>query len=364
MTNPKPQNINVLGLMSGTSLDGIDAAILQTNGTTIANPGKTLFLPYSKTTRKTLHKLIKTTPQHNPKLLAHAEKTITKRHAKTIKKILKHQKIKPILIGFHGQTIHHNPQSQQTTQIGNPQHLANLTRINVIADFRQNDIKHGGEGAPLAPLYHNALVKRDKIAEPCAIINIGGVANITYIHKNKILAFDTGPGNALLNDWCLQHTGKPLDQNGKLAAIGEAKEKTITEYLQNPYFQKTPPKSLDRNTFSLTPVQNLSPENGAATLTLLTAKTIAAAQNYLPVEPKQWIITGGGRHNPTLIKILQNTLAKPLKTAEEIGWNGDMMEAQAFAYLAARSLANLPISLPSTTGAPKPLTGGKLYKPQ
>ncbi|HXJ00053.1 MAG TPA: anhydro-N-acetylmuramic acid kinase, partial [Micropepsaceae bacterium] len=265
-------------------------------------------------------------------------------------------------IGFHGQTILHRPAERRTWQIGDGAALARATGIAVVNEFRLADVAAGGQGAPFVPLYHLALTAR--MARPLVVVNIGGVANVTFIGTNgDILAFDTGPGNGPLDDWALDHTGEAVDRDGKLARAGRVNEAILGAMLRHPSFSQTPPKSLDRLDFSVDPVKGLSAEDGAATLTAFTAAAIARSREHMPEVPKAWIICGGGRHNPALMNQLRARLSGKVLTAEDAGWRGDTIEAEAFAYLAVRSVRGLPLSLPSTTGVPTPMPGGRLHRP-
>jgi anhydro-N-acetylmuramic acid kinase len=266
------------------------------------------------------------------------------------------------LIGFHGQTILHRPDQRWTWQIGDGALLARLTGIDVINDFRSADVAAGGQGAPLMPLYHAAMARRSGLAEPLVVVNIGGVAQVTYIDGETILAFDTGPGNAPIDDWMQRHTGKPVDENGALAATGRIDEWAMDVMLDDPFFVKVPPKSLDRMDFGTKAVEWLSPADGAATLTAFTAGALARAAEHFPQLAKSWIVSGGGRHNNTLMEMLKHRVGPQVVKADDVGWNGDALEAEGFAYLAMRAKRGLPLSLPTTTGVTRPMTGGKYWK--
>ncbi len=250
-----------------------------------------------------------------------------------------------------------------TVQLGDGRLLADRTGIPVIFDMRADDVAAGGQGAPLVPVYHRALAAA--ISEkPVAFVNIGGVANVTWIgREGELIAFDTGPGNALLDDWALRHTGDATDFDGRLASQGKIEESVVAQFLGDSYFEEPPPKSLDRNSFAGVDLTGLSPEDGAATLVAVTARTIALAAEWFPERPAQWIICGGGRKNPAIMTALRNALSN-VRNAEEAGFDGDAMEAEAWAYLAVRCLLKLPISFPGTTRAPTPLTGGVSANPR
>jgi anhydro-N-acetylmuramic acid kinase len=350
-----------IGLMSGTSLDGVDAALLHTDGVRVKRSDFTLTLPYSEEFRARLRASL---GQEGP--LPEIERELTLIHAQAVRELIdKAGGIFVDLIGFHGQTIFHRPREGKTRQIGDGPLLHQLTGIPVVYNFRSADVAAGGEGAPLVPIYHAALAH--DLAKPLAVLNIGGVANVTWIGRNgELLAFDTGPGNAPIDDWTLRHTGDPLDRDGKLAMAGNINEASVTAFLAHPYFATSPPKSLDREDFTrriAALVEDLSPPDGAATLTAFTAASIAAAARHFPQSPKRWLVCGGGRHNPVLMEILRTRLAEPVEPVENVGWNGDSLEAEAFALLAVRSLYRMPLTFPGTTGIKSPLTGGRMANP-
>lgn len=361
MITPHARLYRAIGMMSGTSMDGIDCALVETDGEQIVNilPPKLLY-PYSDAERDLLRSV-----QGGKGDVAHAEHELTHIHTRAIKAFLtdfnlKHEDID--LIGFHGQTIFHNPGQRVTWQIGNGLQLAQETGIKVISQFRVMDVAAGGQGAPLVPLYH--LARAGGLPRPLAILNIGGVSNVTYIGADdSLIAFDTGPGNALIDDWLLQHTGQRLDEGGRLASTGRVFQNVIDEVLARPFFAKCPPKSLDRHDFHTTDLSNLSVADGAATLTSLTVQTIAAANTHFPQPPVAWYITGGGRHNATMMAMLAAALDAPVQPVEALGWDGDFLEADAFGYLAVRAYRQLPLTLPSTTGVKFPLSGGVLHRP-
>ncbi len=271
------------------------------------------------------------------------------------------------VIGFHGQTLLHRPERGLTVQIGDGRVLATRLGIPTVYDFRAADVAAGGQGAPLAPLYHRALVRHLGREPPVAVLNIGGVANVTFIDGDAVVACDTGPGNALLDDFLRVRTGQTLDTDGKTAAAGHVNEAAVERLLSHEYFAMPPPKSLDRNDFRgwvADAIDDSSIEDGAATLTALTAAAVARIVPRLPRPPATWIVSGGGARNPTLMRMLAERLAPAhVEAAHAVGWSINSLEAQACAYLAVRSLRGLPITLPTTTGAPRPLTGGVLVKP-
>ncbi len=355
-----------LGLMSGTSLDGIDVALLETDGQTIVNRGPSATYSYTQEQQSQLRlALVDALKIHKredrPASLAATETAITQWHADAVHKFIQHFHLsdsKIDLIGFHGQTVLHKPEAKLTVQLGNGSALAKATGIDVVFDMRAADVAAGGQGAPLVPAYHRALAPET----PIAFVNIGGVANVTYVGPDdELLAFDTGPGNALLNDWMMKHTGHAFDDGGKIALKGQVSRSHLAMAMAHFYFKEKPPKSLDRNSFAKLSFASLSVEDGAATLAAITAYSIAKAQDWFPKPPLRWIICGGGRHNAAIMKMLRELLANVV-TAEDVGLNGDSMEAEAWAYLAVRSVKGLPLTYPTTTGAEKPLTGGVLAK--
>jgi anhydro-N-acetylmuramic acid kinase len=358
--NPAPAAVWAVGLMSGTSLDGIDAALIRSDGGATVIAEGYFSLPYDAGMRRRLRSVV-----GGRGAVAEVERELTLRHAEVVRRLLEQAELAPTavrVIGFHGHTILHRPQEHRTWQIGDGALLAAETGIDVVADLRSNDVALGGEGAPLVPLYQAALATG--LARPLAVVNIGGVANVTWIGEaaDDVLAFDTGPGNALINDWVEQHGGEPLDRDGALARAGAVEETLLAGLLENVYFDRRPPKSLDRDDFSAAAAAGLSLEDGAATLTAFTAATIARAAVHFPSPACRWLVTGGGRHNPTLMAHLAAQLEAPVEPVEAVGWQGDALEAQAFAYLALRSLAGLPITLPTTTGVSRPASGGRLHK--
>ena len=346
-----------------------------TDGERIGRLGATACRPYSKAERTLLRRATAaavnlTERTARPDGLAEAERLINDAHAEAVESFLVAnglQRGEVAVVGFPGQTLLHRPERLLTVQIGDGRALAARLGIPVVYDFRAADVAAGGQGAPLAPVFHRALVQQLNRASPLAILNIGGVANITYIDGEQLIACDTGPGNALLDDFLRVQTGKPLDIDGRVAASGAVDEKLIARLLAHPFFAAPPPKSLDRNEFRGfvgDTVAGIGVADGAATLTALTAAAAARIVPHLPRAPASWIVGGGGARNPTLMRMLAERLAPAqVDSAHAVGWSIDSLEAQAFAYLAVRSLRGLPLTFPGTTGAPRPLTGGVLAKP-
>jgi anhydro-N-acetylmuramic acid kinase len=290
---------------------------------------------------------------------------LTDLHAEAVTHFLEDCRIAPEsvdIVGFHGQTVLHAPERKLTVQIGDGPRLASRIGIDVVHDLRAADVAAGGQGAPLAPVYHRALAA--KLPErPVAVVNVGGVGNVTWVGRDgTLIAFDTGPGNALLDDWMLQNTGRAVDADGAAAARGRVDGPALTALLTHPYFAELPPKSLDRNAFSLDPVRGLSREDGAATLAAFTAASLARAREHMPEPPKLWVISGGGRRNRTLMAMVAERVESAVAPAEAAGFDGDAVEAEAWAYMAVRSLNGLAITFPGTTGVAHPLTGGVLAK--
>lgn len=359
-----PRTWRAIGLMSGTSLDGVDAALIETDGENRVTTGPSLTLPYDPKLRERLRRSL-----GGRAPVKAVERSMTLAHADAVLTLLKkagRQTADVDVIGFHGQTIVHRPAEGITWQIGDAELLAARTGIAVVADFRSADVAAGGEGAPFVPAYHRALSA--KLECPLAVLNIGGVANVTWVGARnsddggELLAFDTGPGNALIDDWMLARTGRPVDTDGTCAARGRVDTAALERLMTHDYFGRRPPKSLDRNAFDPAPVEGLSTEDGAATLAAFTVETVAAARPHFPAPPRQWIVTGGGRRNPVLMAALAKALGgAPVRAAEDVGWDGDALEAQAFGYLAVRSQRGLPLSFPTTTGVKRPTVGGRFF---
>jgi anhydro-N-acetylmuramic acid kinase len=355
MTSPPLRT--ALGLMSGTSLDGIDAALIRTDGISHVETGAHLTIPYGDEFRAKLRGCL---GGKGP--VAEVERELTELHADAVKRLAR-EAGGIDLIGFHGHTIFHAPDQGRTWQIGDGSLLARLTGIPVVFDFRTADVAAGGQGAPLVPLFHRALAAT--LERPLAVLNIGGVANVTWLGHgdDDVLAFDTGPGNALIDDWVLSHTGRGYDADGALAASGTIDQDVLARLMSSPYFGQPAPKSLDRDAFDPSPVSALSAADGAATLTAFTAASVAKSAELLPQPPARWLVTGGGRLNGFLMDLLRQMLGTVVEPVDAVDWQGDALEAQAFGYLAVRSQLGLPLSLPGTTGVPQPVTGGRFSAP-
>ena len=356
-----------IGLMSGTSLDGIDVALIRTDGENIVERGPSQTYAYSEVQRSLLRAAMEDAKglerrDERPFGLAKAEAALTDWHVQAVESFLKSSPATIDVIGFHGQTVIHRPEIRLTVQLGDGKELAKKLGLPVVYDMRAADVATGGQGAPFVPVYHRALAARMP-ERPIAFVNIGGVANITWIGTDgEMVAFDTGPGNALLNDWAMKHLGIPQDTGGALALKGKVNEEALEAALALPFFDQPPPKSLDRNAFESLSFDKLSPEDGAATLVAFTKAGIALADDWVRAPAKRYIVCGGGRHNPAILSAFPGRSIVSL-TAEEVGLNGDSIEAEAWAYLAVRSLNKLPLSFPMTTGVKTPTTGGVLALP-
>lgn len=365
--------MQVLGFMSGTSLDGIDMAILRTDGETIESFGPSGEAPMPDTVRVLVLEAIaagrswqRGTPE--PAIFAEAGRAVAQAHAAAAEQFLKVEGLSFAdldLIGFHGQTILHEPPVAgvlgRTRQIGDAALLATTTGVKVAYDFRTADVAAGGQGAPLVPVYHAALAALSQTPPPLAILNIGGVANVTFVGLDGgLLAFDTGPGNGPLDQWMEAQGLGRYDAGGNLSLSGRVDEGVLAQMLDHPFFDQTGPKSLDRYDFTAQPAHGLSPADGAATLAAFVAESVALGLGQAPQPPRALIVCGGGRHNRAILQGLKQRCQLAVVTAEEAGWRGDAVEAQAFAYLAARTVRGLPLSFPGTTGVPAPLCGGQI----
>lgn len=355
-----------LGAMSGTSLDGVDAAMIKTDGQTVFAFGPSAYRPYTAQEQATLRAALGHWPG-TPEVAAAAE-VVETAHAEILARFTGAE-----VLGFHGQTLAHDPAGLGTHQCGNGALLAQLLGLPTVWDFRTSDVTIGGQGAPLAPFYHFALARRIAATEPLAFLNLGGVGNLTWIdptapgpeNPGALLAFDTGPANAPINDLMRARLGLTHDEAGQLAAQGEADEDFVASVLKDPWFDQAPPKSLDRNDFNglLDRLEMLSDADAAATLTAIAAASVAAAQIHLPAPVTRILVTGGGRHNPVLMRELRRRIPCAILPVEDVGLDGDMLEAQAFAFLAVRVLRKMATSGPDTTGAPALIGGGQISRP-
>ena len=358
-----------IGLMSGTSLDGIDAALLDTDGEGEVRPLGFVTRPYSSDQRTAIGRAVQRALEMerpgDDRTIRTAERMLTDAHAALVHDLLDAAGMEASAVavcGFHGQTIAHRPDRGWTWQIGDGAGLARAIGVPVIDQLRTADVAAGGQGAPLLPVYHRALCAA--LPKPVAVLNLGGVGNLTWIGEgDELIAFDTGPANGLINQWVEHATGRAYDEGGALAAVGAVHASVLDTMLDNPWFDLPPPKSLDRHDFTDQPAMGLSLEDGAATLTRFTAETVALGLQLCAATPRRLIVAGGGRHNPTLMRMTGEACGIVPEPIEALGWNGDATEAEGFAYMAVRSLKGLPISFPGTTGVPVPMTGGVLRHP-
>jgi anhydro-N-acetylmuramic acid kinase len=356
--------LRALGLMSGTSVDGVDVALIETDGEAVAAFGPALTVAYDDATRRLIRAAFGA--EQETAATRAAEQAVTEAHVAAVRRWADKTGIALStldVVGFHGQTISHRPEKRFTWQLGDGAALARALGVTVVNDLRAADVAAGGQGAPLVPVYHAALAR--DLERPLAVVNIGGVANVTWIGADgTLLAFDTGPGNGPIDDWCARRAGLRFDSDGALAASGKVNRSRVERFSEHRYFGQEPPKSLDRGDFNDSWVEGLSAADGAATLTQGTARAIALAARHFPEPATQWVICGGGARNPTLLRALVEETRGRVVTALDLGWDGDALEAQAFAFLAVRALRGLPLTFPTTTAAPRPLTGGRLHLPQ
>jgi len=366
--------LRTIGLMSGTSLDGVDAAWVETDGVAIRRFGPTLTLPYAPELRRDLRRLLDLAPGlgAEDRFLADCVRRLTDRHAEAVARLRAEETAPPDLIGFHGQTILHQPRRPgvnlpwRTWQVGDAAGLARAAGVPVAHDFRGDDVAAGGQGAPLVPVFHAALAA--SLPKPLAVLNLGGVGNVTWLGADgALLAFDTGPANGPLDDWARQRAQRDYDKDGLLALAGEADAAVLGRLMAHPYLEAPPPKSLDRLDFDRALREagagHLTPQDGAATLVAFAAVCVAAAARHFPARPLQWLVGGGGRRNPAMMRALAGALDAPVRPVEVVGWHGDALEAQAFGVLAARVAHGLPLTFPGTTGVAAPLTGGRIVRP-
>lgn len=350
-------------------MDGIDAAWLETDGQTVSSFGPAESTAFAPDFRARLHKFVAGVPAKNHPMARTVETQLTDLHVTAVEALIKKHGARPDVIGFHGQTVWHRPHQRQTWQLGDGGRLAKALGIPVVYDFRSKDVARGGQGAPLAPLFHAALAAN--LPKPVVVLNVGGVANITWLGEKRanangakfpfdILGFDTGPGNAMLDDWMFKHTGQTMDRDAATARRGRVDQARLYRYLNLPFFEQKPPKSLDRLAFDPRVVDGLNVADGAATLTEFAAASIVNSLALCPAKPTHILVTGGGRHNPLLMQRIAALSGIKTDPVEAMGWNGDVIEAQAFAYFAARHVRGLPLTYPEVTGAPEPLQGGRL----
>ena len=357
--------MRAIGIISGTSMDGIDVALVETDGEAMLKTGPGRTYPYPVELRRELLAIAADPERAEHAALAAEDDAVSDAHAGAVESFLADHAIDAAsidLIGLHGQTILHRPERRFTRQLGRGARVAARLGVDTIDRFRHADVAAGGQGAPFAPLYHRALAAR--LERPLMVLNLGGVGNVTYIDDATTIAFDTGPASALLDDWVMRHTGVAYDAGGAIAASGRVDPAARAILMQHPYFRLPPPKSLDRNEFHALAqvVGRLSLADGAATLAAFTVDSVAASLAHVPRPPGRWIVCGGGRHNAFFMGSIAARLGVPVEPAEAVGWDGDFIEAQCFGYLAVRRLRGLPLSLPTTTGVPYAMTGGVLHR--
>lgn len=358
-----PRLTRAIGVISGTSMDGIDVAMLETDGDRRLTVGPGHTYPYPDPVRQALGAVIADPARAEHEPLQTLEAEVTAAHGDAVLAFMREHDVDPRsvdLVGMHGQTVFHRPERRITRQLLDGQRAAERLGIDVVFRFRHADVAAGGQGAPFVPLYHRALAA--SLPHPVLVLNLGGVANVTYIDGDTVIAFDTGPASALLDDFVQARTGRAYDAGGALAAAGRVDPTLVSAFMENPFFALPPPKALDRNDFHTraASVATLTDADGAATLTAFTVESVAAALNHMPKTPLRWLVAGGGRHNANMMAKLRARLGCLVDPIESIGRNGDFTEAECFAYLAVRSRRGLPLSLPSTTGVPSPMTGGEL----
>ena len=357
--------LTAIGVISGTSMDGIDVSVVKTDGDRHVETGPGHTYPYPPALRQRLLELIAEPSRAQTEPLDDLDAEVTEAHIGAVRQFMAEAGLKPEgvdLVGLHGQTIYHRPEVRFTRQLGIGSQVAEKLGIDTINRFRHADVASGGEGAPFAPLYHWALAAT--LDQPVMVLNLGGVGNVTYIDGDEVIAFDTGPASAILDDFVLRRHGVAYDEDGRLAASGTPDAKLVADFMDNPYFDRAAPKSLDRQDFHARAkgVEALPDADGAATLAEFTVESVAASLRHVPRAPARWLVTGGGRRNAHFMRRLRERLDVRVDPVEAVGWDGDFIEAQAFGYLAVRSKRGLPLSLPSTTGVPRPMLGGELHR--
>lgn len=376
MTTFPKKTLRVLGFMTGTSLDAVDMAVIETDGHDILAFGPAGEMKLDAETRAVVEEAIDDAfdwerDEEEPDSFEDARMAVADAHLAAALGFMAVNGVKASaldLVGVHGQTVLHEAPSPElpgrTVQLIDAVSVAEGLGVPVAYDFRSNDVAAGGQGAPLAPVYHAALVRRAGMTGPVAVLNLGGVGNITLIRADGGLeAFDTGPANGMVDLLVQSRMKKRMDEGGRLAAAGAVDQVVLDAYLAHPYFAATGPKSLDRFDFSLDSVATLSLEDAAATLTAFAAQAVALGVARCSEQPKEIVVCGGGRHNPVLLAAIRQRVGVPVSTAEDKGWRGDAIEAEAFAFLAARCRLGLPISFPGTTGVAAPMTGGRIVEP-
>lgn len=355
-----------LGVYSDASADGVDISLIQTDGMDIYQKKQTLSRSYPNEIKEKIFSLVSSNDFSQSQGMQEADRLITEFHENVIQEFLvsiRKENLKPDVIGYSGHTIYHNPQEKINIALGNSDYLAKRFKTPVISRFIQTDFAAGGTGGPLFAPFFDALTR--SFEKPLAIISIGGIASAHYIGPlGELQSFDIGIGTALLDRWIHQKTGAEMDFDGQWGAKGNVDDRLLTRLLKQNYLQKTPPKSIGRNDLEnlYEHVIGSDTATGAATLTVFLAESIVESQKFFPDHPKQWILTGGGTFNPTLLRMIRRKLKEPIQTAAELGWDKDTLGATAYAFLAIRSLNQLPISYPTTTGVSEPVTGGTIFR--
>ncbi|MBL8830951.1 MAG: anhydro-N-acetylmuramic acid kinase [Rhodospirillales bacterium] len=357
--------VAAIGVISGTSMDGIDVALVHTDGERATRTPHFRAYSYSSALRARLLDILKDPARAERDPLADLEADVTDAHADAVARMMDECGIARAdvsVVGMHGQTVYHRPERRFTRQLADGARAAERLGIAVVTRFRHADVAAGGQGAPLAPLYHRALAADLEL--PLMVLNLGGVGNVTYLARDLTLAFDTGPASALLDDFVRRRRGLEYDADGKLSSSGTVDRGVLDRLMDNPYFDQRPPKSLDRNDFHARAkiVETLGDADGAATLAAFTVEATRASLRHVPIAPKRWLVTGGGRLNAAFMSGFAHAFGVPVEPVEAVGWNGDALEAELFGFLAVRSLRGLPLSLPTTTGVPEPMTGGVLSR--
>ena len=365
------ENVLAIGLVSGTSRDGIDVALIETDGESHVRPLAFQEHPYSPAVRDLIAQACAYAARAVTKeriagpLIEEANRIVTQLHLEAVRKLLNYtgmDRDEIEVIGLAGHTVAHRPELGWTWQIGSGSMIADEIRIKVISDFREDDMRASGQGAPLIPVFHRALA--EETAKPIAIVNLGGVANITGLYSDDDMsAFDCGMANALIDDWMLKHTGEPFDRDGAMAASGTVDEEILADMLRHVFFKAFPPKSLDRDDFTTAAVEGLSVADGAATLTAFSAEGVVRGLVQIDQRPEKLFVTGGGRKNPTLLRMISERSGIATTPIDKLGWNGDAVEAQGFAYMAVRRMRLLPVTFPTTTGATEPTMCGTVNQP-
>jgi anhydro-N-acetylmuramic acid kinase len=356
--------------MSGTARQGIDAALIETDGEAFVRPVAFAHTPYTPATRELIVEAsriaVNTELRQTEPVITEADQIVTALHIEAAKQIIARTGMvsdQIDIIGSHGLTLVHRPDKGWSWQIGNGEMISDALQCLVASDFRAGAMRAGGQGAPVLPIFHQQLAA--EMEKPAVILNLGGIASFTFVGFDGMLgAFDAGPGTALIDDWIFKHTGHRYDENGATAARGHINEMLLADMMKQAYFALAAPKSVDRSAFSATAVAFMDLADGAATLTAFVAQGIAGALRHLPTPPKRIYVTGGGRHNPVLMAMIAQSCGVPLEPIEAHGYNGDALEAQGIAYIAVRRMKLLPITFPGTTGVDSPISGGVLHHPR